>query len=226
MAKSEQQKEARHLRKQGISIKDISRQLNVSKSSASLWCRDVELTDKQMQSLHEKMIVGGYAGRMKGAHVQRDRKEQRVRYHIDEAKKYIHQIKKRELLIAGLGLYWGEGGKTDSGGVRMFNSDPLVARFMMRWFREIFDIPDERFYMNITINEIHRERLKDVVVHWSQVTGIPVDQFRKPVLIRVKNKKIYENHSQHYGTLCIRMTKSTDLLYRIKGLIKALSEAG
>ncbi|MFZ1720474.1 MAG: hypothetical protein WAU28_03940 [Candidatus Moraniibacteriota bacterium] len=226
MAKSEQQKEARRLRTEGMSIKDISRILRVSKSSASLWCRDIELTTGQIQKLHEKMVVGGYAGRMKGAHVQKERKEARIEYHYQKARKEITQLKNRELLFVGLGIYWGEGGKVNSGGVRMFNSDPLIVKFMMRWFREIFDIPDDRFYMNITINEIHENRLEDVVEYWSKVTAVPLNQFRKPVLIRVKNKKIYENHFEHHGTLCIRMTQSTDLLYRIKGLLRALSEAG
>jgi DNA-binding transcriptional MerR regulator len=226
MAKAEQQKEARRLRTEGMSIKDISRILRVSKSSVSLWCRNIELTIGQIQKLHEKMVVGGYAGRMKGAHAQRERKEARIECHYQEARKEIIQLKNRELFLAGLGLYWGEGGKVNAGGVRMFNSDPLVVKFMMRWFREVFKISNDRFYMNITINQIHEDRLKDVVKYWSKVTAVPLNQFRKPVLIRVKNKKIYENHFEHHGTLCIRMTKSTDLLYKIKGLLRALSEAG
>lgn len=226
MAKSEQQQEARRLRTEGMSIKDISLKLHVSKSSASLWCGDVVLTMQQTLKLHEKMKIGGYVGRMKGAHAQKERKEARIEYHYRVARKEIKRLKNRELFFVGLGIYWGEGGKVDSGGVRMFNSDPLIVKFMMRWFREIFNISDSQFYMNITINEAHKNRLMDVVEFWSKVTRVSVDQFRKPVLIRVKNKKVYENHFQHHGTLCIRMTRSTDLLYRIKGLLRALSEAG
>jgi transcriptional regulator with XRE-family HTH domain len=224
MAKSKKQADARALRKQGLSIKDISEKLGVSKSSASIWCRDIRLTADQIQSLHEKMVVGGYAGRLKGAHIQRDKKQEKIKDYLSKAKEKIFRIQRRELLIAGLALYWGEGGKTNSA-VRIYNSDPLAIQFMMRWFREAFDIPDERFYMNVTINNLHKERLAEVIDYWAHVTGIPVKQFRKPILIKSKNKKIYENHFQHYGTLCIRITKSSDLFYEIKGLIGALSDA-
>jgi transcriptional regulator with XRE-family HTH domain len=225
MAKSKKRIEARTLRKRGLSIKDISEKLKVSKSSASNWCRDVELTEEQISNLHKKMVVGGYVGRLKGAHLQRDLKQKKIEDCFKEAKKEIRNLHNRDLLMVGLGLYWGEGGKTNSG-IRIYNSNPLIIKFAMRWFREIFDIPDERFYMNVTINNIHKERLDEVIGYWSLVTGISIKQFRKPTLIKAKNKKIFENHFQHYGTLCIRITKSSDLFYRIISLIKALGLPG
>ena len=206
-------------------MKDISEKLEVAKSSASNWCRDITLTKKQIDELHKKMIIGGYIGRLKGAHLQRDHKQQKMQNYFEEAKKEIPSIRDRELLMVGLGLYWGEGGKTNSG-VRMYNSNPLIIQFIMRWFREIFNVPNERFYMNITINNLHKERLNEVINYWSCITGVSVKQFRKPTLIKTKNKKVYENHFQHHGTLCIRITKSSDLFYRILGLIKALGVAG
>lgn len=95
----------------------------------------------------------------------------------------------------------------------------------MRWFRKALDVSDERFAMYVTINYIHKERLDEVNKYWSNVTGVSIEQFRKPVLIRVKSKKIYENHFQHHGTLCIRIARSSELFYKIMGLIKALGEA-
>lgn len=225
MAKSKQRMEAMSLRKSGMSVKSIAENLGVSKSSVSTWCRDIELTEEQIRRLHKNMVVGGYSGRSKGARLQRDRKRKKIAHYEAQAREEIHSIKKRELLMVGLGLYWGEGGKTSSG-VRMFNSDPRVIGFMMRWFREIFDVVEGDFSMYVTINGLHRERLGEVICFWSGVTKIPVGQFGKPILIKSKNKKIYENHSEHYGTLCIRIRKSSELLYKIKGLIVALYKAG
>ena len=170
------------------------------------------------------MIRGSYSGRMKGAFIQKERKRSRISYYLEKARKDIKQIKNRELLMAGLGLYWGEGGKKDSR-VRFFNSDPLIIKFIIKWFREVLDLSDDRYIMRVTVNITHKKRLREINEYWSKITCIPIKQFRNPTLIRSKNKKSYKNHSQHYGTLCIGISKSSDLFYQIMGLITAMSEA-
>ena len=222
MAKSEKQIEAHQLRQGGESIKEIAKVLAVSKSTVSLWCRDIELTSKQIQRLHENMVAGGYRGRLKGARIQKERKERKIEYYLREGRKTIKPLNRSELLIAGLSLYWGEGGRK-SPGVRFYNSDPDIVKFIIKWFKIIFKITNERFLIYIMINEIHRDRLNDVKRYWIKITGIPERQFRKIILIKAKNKKVYENFNQYFGTLNIRLTKSTDLYYRIMGLIKALN---
>ncbi|MFZ2188291.1 MAG: hypothetical protein WAV73_01880 [Candidatus Moraniibacteriota bacterium] len=224
MAKSKEIVAARGLRKKGYSIKDIAKELEVSKSSVSVWCSDIILSVAQIKKLHVKMVRGGYEGRMKGALSQKNRKLQKIEQYIEKGRKEIVALKKRELLIAGLALYWGEGSKRDPR-VRFYNSDQLIVKFAMRWFREALHIPNERFAMHVAINEIHKERLREVDRYWSNITGVSVKQFRKPILIKTENKKVYENHFQHYGTLCIRIAKSSELFYEIMGLMKALGEA-
>ena len=44
------------LRKQGYSYKEILEQVHVSKSTISLWCRDVIMSPKQLEKLREKRI--------------------------------------------------------------------------------------------------------------------------------------------------------------------------
>jgi transposase len=43
------------LRKQGKSIKDIAKELNVSASSVSNWVRKVELTNEQIEALRQQI---------------------------------------------------------------------------------------------------------------------------------------------------------------------------
>ena len=96
----------------------------------------------------------------------------------------------------------------------------------MKWFRESLRVEEERFLMYININEIHAKRLSEIAEYWSKITGISTKQFRKPTLIKTKNRKIYENFSEHHGTISIRIAKSKYLLYQILAWIKALGEAG
>jgi hypothetical protein len=221
MAKSKQKIKARQLRKQGKSIRKIAKLLNVSKGSASIWCRDIELTGAQTKALQRSMLKGSYAGRIKGARMQKERKEKKIHYYIEKGLKEIGKLNKREFFIAGLSLYWGEGSKKRPA-TNFYNSDPLIIKFMIKWFKEIFHIENERFLMYVTINKIHRRRLTKVIKYWSEITNIPIAQFRKPILIKAKNKKIYENFESHYGTLCVRIAKSTELYYQILGYLNAL----
>ena len=224
MAKSKEQIVARRLRGQGLSIKEISLRLSVSKSSVSLWCKDIVLSKKQIENLHAKMVRGSYSGRMKGVQVQKDRKRANIQRYLTQAKKDIPILTERELFMIGLGLYWGEGSKIAS--VRFYNQDEHVIRFIMRWFRESLHIDENRFMMYININELHASRIEEVIHYWSRVCKVPVKQFRKPTLLHVKTKKVYENISEHHGTLCIRIAKSSNLLYQIQGWMEVSHKAG
>lgn len=161
--------------------------------------------------------------KVEGAHMQRDRKQQRIQSSIREAREDVKKISDRERFLTGVGLYWGEGGKKD-GGIRFYNSDPAIIRFIMCWFRESLHVSEERFSLYVLINIAHEKRLGAVLEYWSKVTGVPKEQFGKPILARVKNKKVYENVNQHCGTLCVRVRKSSDLFYRIMGYVTALGD--
>ena len=56
---------ARHLLTEGCSVNEIARELRVSKSSVSLWVRDIPLSDEQRQALLKKSIL--FEGQWKGA---------------------------------------------------------------------------------------------------------------------------------------------------------------
>ena len=224
MAKSKEKFLARKLRKEGLSMKEISERLKVSKGSVSLWCSDIRLTKRQIQKLHDKMVRGSYEGRLKGTQMQKERKQRIIEECLTKAKIDIATLGEREMFVAGLGLYWGEGAKNSA--VRFYNSDPQAIQFMMKWFRQILKIEENRFSLYLNINETHKDRLDDVMRFWSKLTGLKKEQFRKPILVKARNKKKYENFNNHYGTLCIRIAKSGNLLYQIMGWIKAMNEAG
>lgn len=226
MAKFREKIRAQKLRRKGQSIKEIAKKLGVSKGTASIWCRDIKLTKEQIARLDERQYRGGYKGRLKGAKIQRERYLKKVEEFKQQASNEIKSLNKRDLLIAGIGLYWGEGSKKGNSAVRFYNSDPRIISFMMKWFKEICHIPTERFAMYVNINEIHKDRLDEVKRYWSRVTKIPLKQFRKPVLIKAKNKKVYTNFRKHFGTLSIRITKSSNLFYKIQGYMDRFYQGG
>lgn len=60
--------------------------------------------------------------------------------------------------------------------------------------------------------------------YWSNITGIPLSQFNKTILIKAKNKKVYENFKVYYGVLAVSVRRSSELQYLIFGLIQALQK--
>ena len=221
MAKPLEKVQARKLRVQGKSIRDIAHSLGVSRASASLWCRDIVLSRIQMDTLQKNMLDGNYRGRLKGAEVQRQKRLQKLEKYEIEGRKALRSISERDLLMLGLGLHLGEGTK---GGDRVgfTNSNPAIIKLFLIWIRKVFTISNERISCRVMINAIHSKRIKNVEKEWSKILQIPLAQFKKPVLIKVKNKKIYENAGTYLGTLSITITKSSELQYRILGLMQGL----
>jgi len=221
MAKTKEKNKAIELRRKGSSIKDIAKRIKIAKSTVSLWCRDIELTSEQIERLCQKRIKGGYPGRIKGARMQYERRIKKIKKYNKEGIKQVGKLSNRDLLIAGLALYWGEGSKKTRS-VSLSNSDPKIIKFAIKFLKRIFNIDKNRLSAYIGINQLHESRVEEVENYWSKITGIPREQFTKTTLIKAKNKKNYSNFSVHYGTITIKVRKSSDLYYRIMGLIKGL----
>ncbi len=221
MAKSKERNLARKLRKIGRSIKAIAKQLHVSASTVSIWCRDIILTARQIQRLTEQQRLAGYAGRLKGAQMQKDRRLALIQKFRVSGIKDIGSLNRRDLFILGLGIYAGEGFKYGNK-AGFSNSDPIIVKVMLRWFREICNVYEDLFVCEVGINEMHRHRVTKVVKFWSKITGISTQQFWKTSLKKVKSEKIYENADEHFGTLAVRVRKSAELEYKILGWLHGI----
>ena len=223
MAKTIERGEAILLRESGKSIKNISEILSISKSTASKWCEGIKLTPKQIEKLHESMVRGSYAGRIKGARMQHERRIERERVAEIIGIKEIGKLSKRDLLIALVALYWGEGSKKKRE-FFIINSDPEMVRFLLKVIGKLFNIENERFIVGVGINIAHKDRDEEVKKYWSEITGIPKKQFRKTIFSKAKRKKNYENFGNYYGMLRINVAKSIDIYYKMMGLIKGLAK--
>ncbi len=217
MAKSQEHLEAVKMRGAGKSIKDIARTLGVSKSSASLWCADVKLTRAQLDHLRKQMSVGGYEGRLRGALMQKNRKELKIREYEHNGLREIGAISSRDLLLLGIGLHLGEGTKAGNK-FRFTNSNPGLIRLMALVLKRYFDVNPGEFVLTVFVNEAHATREGEIKRFWAKATKAALGQFRKTIFIKAKRKKTYANFNDHYGTLALEVRKSSDLQYKILGL--------
>ena len=121
------------LRKKGLTYNEILSQVKVSKSSLSLWLKDVGLGVKQKQRITEKRNKA----RLKALEVITNKRKQSVQFLLSAGLVDIGKISKREVLIIGTALYWAEGAKQHennvSQGVVFTNSDPNLLKVFLVW---------------------------------------------------------------------------------------------
>lgn len=212
---------ARKMRSKGESVRDIAKKLGIAKSTASLWVRDIILSVEQLELLRNKMIKGSELGRQKSAFLQKEARIRKEKKYTRMGQFEFSNLSKREIKIAGLCLYWGEGSKKTRE-LSWCNSDPKINVFMINWLKSCYGIASDRFKANVDINIIHQNRELIVKKYWSNITGIPLNMFTNTIFKRTKSQKVYENFNDHYGTLRIRVLKPGDLYYKIVGQIEGL----
>lgn len=219
--------EAIILRKQGLSYNDIKKKVKVSKSSLSLWLRNIPLSQSKKNQLKKQKIEAAIKGH-KAWHEMRIAKTQKI---IKEAKKDILLMKTSDelLLIIGTILYWAEGSKEKENkpgsGIIFSNSDARMIKIFILWLTKSLDVELDRIQTDIHLHENNRHRIEDVKNYWSKKIGLPVNKFDKIYfkrhIIKTKRKNI---SSQYNGLIRARVRKSADLYRKIVGWIEGICE--
>lgn len=112
MAKSENKIQAVEMRKKGVPIREIARQLKVSKSSASIWCRDIKLSTTQLDNIKANALVKTSPGRLLGALMNKNKRENAISEFKLSGIKEVGKMSLRDMMLVGTALYWAEGAKT------------------------------------------------------------------------------------------------------------------
>jgi predicted transcriptional regulator len=210
---------ARRMRSEGHSIKAIASALQVSKASVSTWVRDIELTQEQRNRLSQNGRSVDAIERRRATRIAAT--QERHRTIIDEAKLDIKNLTKRELFLIGIALYWGEGNKKGKKVLGLANCDPLLIRIIMRFFREICDVPEEKFRGHIhTFSHLNAQEAEE---YWSSISGIPRTQFFK-TYSKPSRATTGKKDSQPYGTFQVYVS-DTILFLKVQGWIEALAES-
>src|SRR3954452_8536404 len=153
-----EREEARRLRALGHTMPDIAAALGVSRSSVSLWTRDVPVE-----------VGPRRAVRPRRPNALERAKRSEIADLLEEGRSRIGQLSEREFLVAGVALYAGEGSKTD-GRVAFTNSDPAMVAFFCAWLRSFFIIDESRLRVSLYLHEgLDLEAAK---LFWSELTSI------------------------------------------------------
>ena len=196
------------LRRQGFPYNAIRKQLHVSKSSLTLWLRDLHLSE----SSNKKLLKGRELSRYTAAQKRRAQREQKTQDLIQQGKGEFRTMLKNPLFLAGLCLYWAEGDKHKQERVKFTNADENMIEFMMKWFREVCDVPEDKFRISLHLHSLHIA--PDARSHWSKITGVPEAQFEK---IFVKPTSLRHRRNVLYNGTCGIIVHNKALFRRICG---------
>lgn len=226
MAKIKEKEQAIILRKKGKSISYIAKELLVSKSTVSIWCKDITLSRRQINIIAAKTKHESTKALLFAAEQKRNERIIKTAQMKKIGSEEVGKLSDRDIFMVGLGLYWGEGYKKGSQEMGFTNSDLSMIKFYIKWLRKTYSIPKTRLTLRVSINSIHKDRIHEVERYWSKHTGIQLSQFTKTSLIKIRSKKVYENKNIHYGTLRIKVQRGTNLRRQVMGSIESLALNG
>ena len=172
--------QAIQLRKKGYLFSEIAERLGVAKSTVFVWTSSLPLSISQKNRAHDRLMVL----KRKNAVKLTEAKRQKVREQAALDRKAAQDILKalhmsvdyKKLLCAA--LFWCEGEKDVTSGVRFINSDPLMVKKFLALLRESFNLDEAKFRALVHLHDYHDVDTQQK--YWSELTGIPLVQFHKP----------------------------------------------
>ncbi|MFA5791511.1 MAG: hypothetical protein WC884_00545 [Candidatus Paceibacterota bacterium] len=109
-------------------------------------------------------------------------------------------VTEKNLKLAGLILYWGEGYKTTkSSGIDFANSDPNMIVIFLKFLRKIYKVDEKRF--RILLYCYSDQNITFLIKFWSTLTGILKEQFSKPYIRKDFRK---DGRKMEHGMIHIR----------------------
>lgn len=181
---------ALELRMLGYSIEEISKRLNIAKSTSSLWLRGVKLEKIAIKRLKKRRLMGQQKSALRWREKLTIQKEKNIflaKEVGDNIKRDIYHNK----LYCSL-LYWCEGNKGEREGVRFVNSDPILVRTFLDLFRSSFQIKENKLRALMHLHKYHDEQKQ--IKFWSDVTKIPENHFHKTFLKDNTEKRIKDDY--------------------------------
>lgn len=220
-AKDDLRAKARELRQQGHAYNEIAAELGVSKSSVSLWVRDLPRPERlsyEECARRQAAAVDAYWSK------ERQRREEAKVAVSDGAARQIGGLSDREILIAGAIAYWCEGAKNKPyrryDRIDFINSDPRLIKFFLR-FLETAGVPEDRLVFQIYIHET--ADLASAERFWRDTIGVEGATFNRALIKRHRPRTVRKNTGQDYhGCLRVQVRRSADVYRQIAGWASAV----
>ncbi|MBI5412915.1 hypothetical protein HZA42_01030, partial [Candidatus Peregrinibacteria bacterium] len=209
------------LRKQGKSYNEINKILQIPKSTLSLWLKSLDTSEvikndnltRAKEIWRQNIIKYNKARAFKA---QCNAKTIRL-----TAANEIKELNKDDLKLIGVALYWAEGYNRAKWSALFCNSDPRMVKLIMRFFREICEVPENLFRPQVQIHS--NISSQEAETYWSQISNLNKSQFGKPLMqLSKSSQRKRPPRILPYGTFRIGIA-NVNVLHKIKGWIEGLA---
>lgn len=212
--------EAIRLRTEGKTYSEIRQALQVPKSTLSEWLSSLPLTELQIQRLERTRKLNKFLSIEKVRQTKLNKRTQRLAETYKKETSRLLPLTQKQLEIAGLFLYWGEGSKSMKGSVSINNTDPQVMKFVLYWLVKIMGAEKNRIRVYLHLySDMDINQSKD---YWKSELGIPLSQFANPY---IKNSKRAEVDQKGFGHgTCTLVINDIRLKEKIMMGIKSIAD--
>ncbi|MET7453840.1 hypothetical protein ABZT03_18555 [Streptomyces sp. NPDC005574] len=212
-AKDDLRDKARELRLQGWTYDRIQAELGCSKSSISLWVRDLPKPERRDPTEQAKL-----AARKRWEHELAFRDEERQRTKA-AATSEIGTLTARDLFMVGVALYWAEGSKDKPynrrENVLFVNSDPGVIQVYLAWL-DLLEVDRERLRYRVMIHLT--ADIDGAERYWADLVGVDPSQLQRTTIKKHNPKTVRKNVGENYrGCFVISVLQGAELYRRIEG---------
>jgi hypothetical protein len=188
------------LRLAGYSYTYIHEKTGLAKSTLSYHLADVPFTPNSYTLQHQK------SAQQKSAKTKHVQKLERLEVAEKTAIQDVGRITKRDILIAGIALYAGEGSKTQNL-VRLVNTNPDIIRFFIKWLAVLGVTTD---HIAVRVHAYPETDIVKAESYWQHVTGVPKSQFQKVCIDRRVGKDRKRSSVHPYGTAHVTVQANGD----------------
>jgi hypothetical protein len=207
-----QEKErALQMRRNGMSYRDILKEIDVAKSSLSLWLKDLPLTEDEKKALKKRRNNNITHGRIKAAGELRKRRLDRESVWLNEARAEFQEHKGSQLFPVGVALYWAEGAKRTNQW-SFINSDEDMLVVMLDWLETYTEYTRASVRVRVYMHKLYAH--ENCEEWWHKKLQVPLSQFSKTVY--KPSGKGVKKRPQYKGCLRIEAPRSKELLVKMK----------
>lgn len=211
--KMEKKTEAIDLRKSGLSINRIAKQLGVSQGSVSLWVKDVCLTQEQKDTLLSNRNFIDFAAGAKAV------KEKHMKQRLLWQEHGKEMAKKNDYgHVALCMLYWAEGSKCKNS-VTFCNSDINMIKYFLSLLKKYFIIEDKDIIIRIKTHIDNGLSVDEIQKYWIENLELPETCLRKCCVDNRQQRSTHRKNILYYGVCSLTICK-TEIVQHIFGAIQ------
>ncbi|MES2213571.1 MAG: hypothetical protein V4473_01880 [Patescibacteria group bacterium] len=212
---------ALELRQKGTSLNEIATSLELKKSTVSYWCKNIVLKESAIKKIKIKGREKSVHALLRYSEIKRKERIERDFVQKKGGVNFVGAVSRRDILMAGFGLYWGEGYKV--GELGFTNSNPKIIKFYLAWIKQ-FDVQKIDLIFRLTINQAFKSYEKQIKDFWVRFLGVKENQFSKTTCIQtILRKEFIPDTSSYKGVLRVKVRRGLSLKNKILGAIEHIS---